>query len=160
MYCNDVCKAIFWVASMQLECKCPHMGLTELEKERLFPLKQEGSLPAVHGPVFLATRAAWKKLMRCSEKSFVKCTSEGSMFRVQEKLTVVRDFPVAKLHNWIFVPSYNRYADSDPHQMRIDWADAMSQDTHFVRVIVVRSDQQQVQVNYVTLLPQQVLRNL
>lgn len=127
---------------MQLEWKCPVLGISAMEKQKLFPVKQEGSLPSVHGPVFLATRAVWKKLVRCSQKSFVNCTTEGSMFRLQEKLTRAEDLPRAGVHNWIFVPSYNRYADSDPHRMRIDWADAMSQDTNFVRVIVVRSDKQ------------------
>ena len=116
------------------------------EKKKLFPAKQEGSLLSVHGPVFLATPAVWRKLVRCSKDSFVKCTSEADKFSLHEERASVEGFPAAKLHNWIFVPSYNRFADSNPHQMRIDWADAMSQDTQFVRVIVVRSDKQQVLV--------------
>lgn len=121
--------------------------MTYLEKEKLFPAKQEATLASVHGPVFLATPDVWRKLVQCSKDSFVKCTSEASMFSLQEERASIEGFPAAKVHNWIFVPSYNRYADSDPHQMRIDWADAVSQDTNFVRVIVVRSDKQQVLVS-------------
>lgn len=133
---------------MQLESRCPDLGMTRPQVEKLFPTKQEGRIPSVHGPVFVATPAVWRKLVQCSVDSSVKCTSQADRFSLQEQPAAVKGFPAAKVHNWIFVPSYNRYADSNPHQMRIDWADAMSQDTQFVRVIVVRSDKQQVLVSW------------
>lgn len=91
--------------------------------------------------MFLATAKVWDKLAVCSQLP-VKVT--GQEFEVS-RATKSGSKPRA-VCNWVFVPSYHRYRDSDPHQMRIDWADAVSHDTSYVRVIVVRCDPGQIQV--------------
>ena len=48
----------------------------------------------------------------------------------------------AAVAHWIFVPSYRRYATSDPKQMLVDWSDAMK-GIAYTRVIVVRPGEEQ-----------------
>lgn len=133
--------------AVQLEPREPVLPLTLEERQALFPVKQSGSLLPVHGPVFLATPAVWQKLEQRSQHSLVQMhTADSSSFELKEVSASTESLPAASIHHWVFVPSYNRYADSDPRQMRIDWADAISQDTQYVRVVVVRSEAEQVMV--------------
>lgn len=133
---------------MQLEPREPVLPLTLKERQALFPVKQSGSLLPTHGPVFLATPAVWRQLQQRSHRSLVQlhAASSSSSFQLKEVSASTEPLPAASIHHWVFVPSYNRYADSDPRQMRIDWADAVSQDTQYVRVVVVRSEAEQVMV--------------
>ena len=48
----------------------------------------------------------------------------------------------AAVAHWIFVPSYRRYAISNPKQMLVDWSDAMKY-MSYTRVIVVRPGEEQ-----------------
>lgn len=114
----------------------------------IVPSQTAGSLLPTHGPVFLATLAVWRQLQQRSHRSLVQlhAASSSSSFRLKEVSASTEPLPAASIHHWVFVPSYNRYADSDPRQMRIDWADAVSQDTQYVRVVVVRSEAEQVMV--------------
>ncbi|KAL0047438.1 hypothetical protein WJX82_003437 [Trebouxia sp. C0006] len=130
----------------ELEPREPVLPLTLKERQALFPVKQSGSLLPTHGPVFLATPAVWWQLQQRSHRSLVQlhAASSSSSFRLKEVSASTEPLPAASIHHWVFVPSYNRYADSDPRQMRIDWADAVSQDTQYVRVVVVRSEAEQV----------------
>ncbi len=131
---------------VQLEAKIPHLGLQDEEKNRLFPIEQKGNLPPTHGPVFLATAAVWDKLKRTAEH-VVDIGLDS--FKVAERPVGKQALDSSAIRHWVFVPSYNRYGDENPRQMRIDWADAISQETAYVRVIVVRSDEQQVAVRTV-----------
>ena len=138
---------------MQLEPRQPVLHLTLEQKQALFPVKQTGSLLPVHGPVVLATPAVWQKLEQRSQRSLVQMrAAASSSFELKEVSASTESLPAASIHHWVFVPSYNRYADSDPRQMRIDWADAVSQGTQYVRVVVVRSEAEQVMVGCPALL--------
>ena len=135
------------VCVMQLEPREPVLPLTLQQRQALFPVKQSGSLLPSHGPVFLATPAVWRQLEQSSQRSLVQMsTASSSSFELKEVSASSESLPAATIHHWVFVPSYNRYADSNPRQMRIDWADAVSQDTQYVRVVVVRSEAEQVMV--------------
>ena len=138
--------ALSWLSSgmiVQLEAKILLSGLQDEERKALFPIKQKGNLPPTHGPVFLATATVWDKLKRTAEHD-VDIASDS--FKVAERHVGKQALDSSAIRHWVFVPSYNRYGDENPRQMRIDWADAVSQETAYVRVVVVRSDEQQVAV--------------
>ena len=67
-------------------------------------------------------------------------------FKVAEKTVGKQALDSSAIRHRVFIPSYNRHGDENPRQMQFDWADAISQETAYVRVIVVRSDEQQVAV--------------
>ena len=122
----------------------PDLDLMPDELQKLFPVKQEDTLPATHVSVFLATPAVWDKLGRSSQYG-VQLQHEHN-FSVAETPLDEEVLEANNIRHWVFVSSYNRFEDQDPRQMRIDWADAVSHDTSYVRVIVVRSEPQQVRV--------------
>ena len=138
--------ALSWLSSgiiVQLEAKIPLLGLQDEERKRLFPIEHKGNLPPTYGPVFLATATVWDKLKRSAEHD----VDIGlHSFKVAERPVGKQALDSRAIRHWVFVPSYNRYGVENPRQMRIDWADAISQETAYVRVIVVRSDEQQVAV--------------
>jgi len=146
--CNaSTAAAKSFFSAMQMQAKIPHLDLTGEERSSVFPDKQSGNLPATNGPVFLATDAAWKKLQQCSEH---QVNLEPDMLQTVERpIGQAREMILNEgaIRHWVLVPSYNRYSDADPRQMLIDWADAVSQNTPYVRVIVVRSEEQQVLVS-------------
>ena len=130
---------------VQLEVRIPLLGLQDEERRRLFPTEQKGNLPPTHGPVFLATATVWDKLKRTAEHDV---DIGVDSFKVTERPVAKQALDSSAIRHWVFVPSYNRYGDENPRQMLIDWADAISHEIAYVRVIVVRSDEQQVAVTF------------
>lgn len=131
---------------VQLEAKVPRFTLSSEVQTHLFPELQSFPLPSVHGPVFLATAEAWKTLQ--SSSSHPVNLHGSDKFSVQQSKSPFAGHKgqPEQIHSWIFVPSYHRSQDSDPHQMRIDWADAVSHNSQYVRIVVVRAETQEVQV--------------
>ena len=128
----------------QLKAKIPKLDLTEAERKSVFPNQQINlNLPVTYGPVFLATDAVWDRLQHCSQYAV---SIKYSQFEFKQGVQQLKGQGEGVQH-WIFVPSYNRHADEDPRQMRIDWADAVSHTAPYVRVVVVRSDEDQVKVS-------------
>ena len=134
--------------AVQLEARVPELNLPE-DSTLFHNNEQSSNLLAASGPVFLATAAAWDKLEKSSEHQLKLMPNK---FQFSERPCAGPVLDGKSIRHWIFVPSYNRYGDENPRQMCIDWADAVSHDTPYVRVIVVRSEAEQIAVSTILAL--------
>lgn len=126
---------------VQLKARTPVLSNALGDPQEIFPDNQSHPLLSAHGPVFLATPEAWQRL---HFSSFHPVQLIGTdQFRVQPSQ---KSALLNQIHSWIFVPSYKRSEYSDPRQMRLDWADAVSHGCQYVRIIVIRAEEEEVQV--------------